>query len=114
MNIHAEDHDNVSFKSLVKYQPQGSAPETLNLTYGALVGQLQDYDLRVFDNDIFRSRYFKDKPLTLDQMVNGSELSRYGEFAKTEANADFFLAGTSVIVDTGKIPTTGNLFVPAL
>jgi len=107
-NVQAEDHDNVSYRRLVKYQPQATAPETLNRTYGALIGQLQAYDLRIIDNDVFRSKYFRDKPLTLDKIVNGAELSRYVGYAKTDSNADFFLAGTSVIIDSGISPTTGR------
>lgn len=107
-NVHAEDHDNVSYKSVVRYQPQSTAPENVNRTYGALVGQLQAYDLRVLDNDMFKSRYFKDAPLTLDKMVSGSELDRYVNFAKTDAKADFFMAGVSVIIDSGVSPTTGQ------
>lgn len=108
MNVQAEDHDDVAYRKLVKYQPQSTAPETMNRTYGALVGQLQSYDLRIIDNDLFRSRYFKDKPLTLDRIVNSAELARYIQLAKSEAKADFFLAGTSVIVDSGVSPTTGQ------
>lgn len=107
-NVHAEDHDNYSFKSVVKYQPQATAPENVNRTYGALMGQLQAYDLRVLDNDMFKSRYFKGQPLTLDKMVNGSELDRYVSFAKTDAKADFFMAGVSIIVDSGVSPATGQ------
>jgi hypothetical protein len=114
LNVQAEDHDNVYYKSLVKFQPQSTAPETLNRTYGALVGELQNYDLRVLDNDVFKSKYFKDSPLTLDRMVNGAELARYVQYAKTDANADFFMAGTSVIVDSGRSPTTDQFVCSGL
>jgi hypothetical protein len=107
-NVQAEQHDDVAYRKLVKYQPQATAPDAMNRTYGALVGQLAAYDLRILDNDVFRSRYFKDKPLTLDRIVNGAELARYVQAAKTDAKADFFLAGTSVIVDSGVSPVTGQ------
>jgi hypothetical protein len=105
-DVQAETHDDLTYRKLVKYQPQSTAPEQLNRTYGALMGQLEAYDLRMIDNDMFRSRYFQNQPLTLDRMSNSGELSRYVEFAKRDARADFFMAGTSVIIDSGISPTT--------
>lgn len=108
-NVASEDHDNVYYKKLVKYQPQNKGPEKVSQTYNALAGQLQDYDLRMIDNDLFRSKYFKDKPITIEQLQNSEELVKYVGFAKKEANADFFMVGTSIIVDSGINPNTGQL-----
>jgi hypothetical protein len=107
-DVQAEVHDDLTYRKLVKYQPQSTAPDSLNRTYGALIGQLQAYDLRILDNDVFRSRYFQNQPMTLDRMTNSAELSRYVEFAKRDARADFFMAGASVIIDSGVSPTTGQ------
>lgn len=107
-NVASEEHDNVSYKKLIKYQPQNSSPEKTSQTYNALMGQLQDYDLKVVDNDMFRSKYFKSKPITIEQMQNSEELSKYVSFAKKDANADFFMVGTSIIIDQGKNSATGE------
>ncbi|MCA0358275.1 MAG: hypothetical protein LCH78_15750 [Proteobacteria bacterium] len=107
-DVQAEVHDDLSYRRLVKYQPRATGPERVSQTYGALMGQLQGYDLRVLDNDVFKSRYFQGQPLTLDRMTNGGELSRYVAYAKTDQGADFFLAGTSVIVDSGISATTNQ------
>ncbi len=108
-DVAAEHHDDQFYMKLVKYQPQGGSPEKTSQAYNAFVGQLQDYDLRVLDNDVFRSKHFKDKPLTLQQLQDGAELARYVEFARGEANADFFMVGTSIIIDAGKNASTGDL-----
>jgi hypothetical protein len=107
-DVAAEQHDNVRYKRLVRYQPQNAGPEKSSQTYAALVGQLQDYDLRVLDNELFRSRHFKDRPLTIEQMQDGAALAEYVRFAKTEGNADFFLVGTSIIIDSGVNANTGE------
>ena len=107
-NVKAEVHDDVNYKHLVVYQPQSKAPESLNRTYAALVGELNDYDIRIKDNDQFRSKYFGKKSITIDQIVNGDELAKYVSFAKSEAQADFLMVGASVIVDSGVNASTGQ------
>ncbi|HVI31038.1 hypothetical protein [Phenylobacterium sp.] len=107
-DVQAEVHDDLSYRKLVKYQPQATAPENLNRTYAALLGQLRGYDLRVLDNDVFRSRYFQNQPLTLEKMTSSGELARYVSYARKDQAADFFMAGTSVIVDSGINAATGQ------
>ena len=82
--------------------------EKTGQVYNAFVGQFQAYDLRILDNSIFRSKYFNNKPLTIEQMSDGGSLARYVACAKVEAEADFFMAGTSNITDQGKNPHTGD------
>jgi hypothetical protein len=108
-SVAASAHDDVHYRKLIRYQPQNAGPEKTSQTYAALMGQLQDYDLRVLDNELFRSQYFKDTPLTLDQLQNGAELAKYVKFARADAAADFFMVGTSVLVDAGKNPNTGDM-----
>lgn len=107
-DLSMEVHDDVRYKKLVRYQPKDTGPEKVSQAYNALMGQLQDYDLRVLDNEVFRSKHFKDAPLTIEQMQNGAALSRYVAFARAEANADFFMVGNSIIIDSGKNPNTGD------
>ena len=113
VDVAAEQHDVQRYRKLVRYQPQGG-PEQTSQTYNALMGQLQDYDLRVLDNDVFKSKYFKETPLTIAAMQNGEALSKYVSFAKSDANADFFMVGNSIILDSGKNPNTGDLECTAL
>jgi hypothetical protein len=104
-----KDRDNHRYQKLIRYQPRSGKPEKTSRAYAALVGQLQEYDLRILDNDVFRSRYFKDQPLTIEQMENGAALSRYVAFARSEARADFLMVGNSIIIDSGKNPNTGDV-----
>jgi hypothetical protein len=107
-NVASEEHDNVSYKKLIKYQPQNVAPEKTSQTYTALMEQLQGYDLKVLDNSLFKSKYFKAKPMTIEQMQNGAELAKYVASAKKDVNADFFMVGTSIIIDRGTNASTGD------
>ncbi|MFL6675672.1 MAG: hypothetical protein ACJ8LG_20550 [Massilia sp.] len=107
-NVAAEDHDNVHYKKLIKYQPQNRGPEKTSLTYNALKGQMQDYDLKVLDNDLFRSKYFKNKPITIEQMQQSEDLAKYVKFARADAKADFFMVGSSIIIDSGRNQSTGE------
>lgn len=106
-DIGAQSNDVEVYRKLVKYQPQGVAPEKTSQTFNAFMGQLQDYDLRVIDNDVFKSRYFAGRPLTIEQLQDGAELARYVAYARTDANADFFMVGTAVVFDGGQNPNTG-------
>jgi hypothetical protein len=107
-NVAAEDHDNVHYKKLIRYQPQNRGPEKTSQTYNALKGQLQDYDLKVLDNDVFRSKYFKNRPITIEQMQQSEELAKYVDFARADAKADFFMVGSSIIIDSGRNDATGD------
>ena len=102
----SEAHDNVSYQHLIKYQPAG-VPEKTSQTYNALVAQLQDYDLRMMDNDAFRSRFFKSQPLTIQALNDSEHLARYVAFANTEAHAELLMVGTTIIIDSGRSATTG-------
>lgn len=104
-----EAHDDVTYKKLVKYQPHGGTPEKTSQAYNAFMGQLQEYDLRVLDNDLFKSRYFKESPLTIEQLQASEQLAKYVSYARTDANADFFMVGNSIVIEAGHNPNTGDL-----
>ncbi len=107
-NVAAEEHDNVHYKKLIRYQPQNRGPEKTSLTYNALKGQMQDYDLKVLDNDLFKSKYFQNKPVTIEQMQQSADLAKYVGFARSDAKADFFMLGSSIIIDSGRSAATGE------
>jgi len=107
-NVSAEDHNNTYFRKLVKYQPQNTGPDKKNYTYNELKGQLGDLDIKVLDNAIFKSKYFGNRAITLDQLENGAELARYVDFARQEATADYLMIGSSVIYDLGVDRNSGQ------
>jgi len=102
----AQQKDVVNFRKLVEYQPQNVGPEKNNYTYTALVREANKYDLNLKDNDVFRSRYFTGKPLTMEEMQNSGELARYVDAAGAE-QADYFMVGNTVIIDNGRDKDTG-------
>lgn len=105
------------FQKIIEYSPKEPKAQNLNYTQPALVSAFNTYDIRAIDNDIFKSKFFKGKPITADKLSNSEELASYVDFAKDTAKTDFFAIGVSYITDdginknTGKNMTTGNVFV---
>lgn len=97
-----------SYKRLVEYQPQQTAPSDRSYTYEAILREAASYDLNILDNALFRSKYFTGKPLTLQELTNGPQLARYVEAARNDLRADYFMAGSTIIYDMGKDPATGQ------
>lgn len=108
-DVNAEQKDVQTFKKLLEYQPRNVGPDKQNYTLQALLRQTARYDLAVRDSDVFRSKYFTGKPLTLEEMTNSSELARFTAAARDE-QSDFFMMGNSIILDNGK-NTASGLFV---
>lgn len=106
--VNAEDHNNTYFRKLVKYQPQNTGPDKKNYTYNELKGQLGDLDIKVLDNSLFKSKYFGNRAITLDQLENSAELAKYVDFARNEATADYLMIGSSVIYDVGVDKNSGQ------
>lgn len=106
----AKFNESTSFRHVVKYQPPSTTPAKVNFTLNAMKAQFQDYDIKVLDNMLLRSKYFGNKPITLDQLENSAELARYVEAAKKDksVNADFIMVGNTIITDDGKNPNTGQ------
>ncbi|HJV64845.1 MAG TPA: hypothetical protein VJ550_03835 [Geomonas sp.] len=102
-----QQKDLVNFRKLVEYQPQNVGPDKNNYTYAAIVREAGKFDLNLIDNDLFRSKYFTGKPLTMDEIQNSSELSRYVAAAR-DNKADYFMVGNTVIIDNGQSATTGG------
>ena len=73
-----------------------------------IVNAFSTYDIRVIDNDIFKSKFFKGQYVTSDKLSNSEVLANYVNYAKTNAKADFFAIGVSYITDNGKNPNTGK------
>lgn len=103
----SEQKDIQMFRHLVEYQPQNVGPDRQNLTLNALTEQTGRYDLAVMDSDLFKSKYFRGKPLTMDEMLNSGALEGFSRAARDE-KADYLLVGNSIIYDNGKSTVTGQ------
>lgn len=103
-HVFDQQKDVVNFRKLVEYQPQNVGPDRNNYTYAALVREASQYDLKLLDNDLFRSKYFTGKPLTMEEMQNSSELARYASYAR-DNKADYFMVGNTIIINNNKNET---------
>lgn len=103
-HVFDQQKDVVNFRKLVEYQPQNVGPDKNNYTYGALVREANQYDLKLLDNDLFRSKYFTGKPLTMEEMQNSGELARYVSYAR-DNKADYFMVGNTIIINNNKNET---------
>lgn len=111
--IFVQKNDVVNFKKLVEYPPMNVGPDKNNYTYTALVREASKFDLNLIDNDLFRSKYFTGKPLTMEEIQNSSELSRYVSAAR-DSKADYFMVGNTVIINNGLRAETGTFLCDGL
>lgn len=106
-DVEAKSHETVSYRKLVEYQDI-SKPSSNTVFLSAFSGNLRDYDLKLMDASITRSKFFGDRKITLAAMTSGSEMSKFSEFAR-KANADFLMIGSSTVIEGEKNPATGQL-----
>ena len=104
----ASDSEHEFFQNIKEYEPQNSSPEKQSLALKELQSAYQKYDIKILDNDRFRSKFFKNEVITIEKMENSKELDRYVKFARDEAHADFFSIGTANLVALGDDPNTGK------
>ncbi|GGY13873.1 hypothetical protein GJV26_18820 [Massilia dura] len=107
-NVAANSHETASYKHLVKYQDT-SKPTNRPMFLGEFAGRLRDYDLRLLDSSNARSQFFGNKPINLALLANGAEMTKFSEFARTKANADFLLMGSSTVVAGDYNSATGAI-----
>ena len=108
-SVNASDSEHAFFENVKEWQPKNtSSPAKESYTLGALGEAFRTYDIRSLSNELFRSKYFGDKIITIEKLENSQDLEKYVKFAKADAKADFFAVGTSVIVDRGLSPGTGR------
>lgn len=101
-------NESLFFQNIKEYDVASPKAENLNFTQPALQEAFVTYDIRALDNDIFKSKYFKGKPISSDKLTNSAELANYVEAARKDAKADFFAIGVSYITDNGKNEHTGK------
>ena len=95
------------FQNIREYAPRNPQAQNINLTRPALASAFGRSDIRTIDEKLFKSKYFKGKPITSDQLQNSEELAKYVKFALTDAKADYFAIGVSYITDRGENESTG-------
>jgi len=103
--IDASENEHEYFEKIKEYQHL-SNPDKNNYAINSLQSAFQSHDIRILDNDLFRSKYFGDKVITIEQLNNSTDLAKYVKFARKDARADFFAIGNSVIIDNGKDKNT--------
>lgn len=106
--VDASSSDHTFFSNIKEYQPRNTGPDKQNYTIKSLQSAYQTYDIRILDNDMFKSKYFGDTPITLEKLENSAELSKYVKASRDDFRADFFSIGSSIIVDRGKNENTGS------
>lgn len=106
-DVEKNSHEKVSFKKLVEYQDT-SKPTANSIFLSSFSGNLRDYDLRLQDSSITRSKFFGDKKITLATLQSSSDMAKFAEFAR-KANSDFLMVGSSTVVSGETNPNTGNL-----
>lgn len=95
------------FQNIKEYAPRNPQAQNINLTRPELVKAFNRSDIKAINEQIFKSKYFKGKPITSDQLQNSEELAKYVKFAQTDAKADYFAIGVSYITDRGVNESTG-------
>ena len=96
-SVNASDSEHAFFQNIKEWQPKNSIPAKENYTVGAMGDVFRTYDIRSLSNDLFRSKYFGHQVITIEKLENSQDLAKYVKFAKTDAKADFFAVGTSVM-----------------
>lgn len=105
--VAAEALNQQTFRKLVEYQPRNVGPDSNNYTLRAVLRETSKYDLAIRDADLFRSKYFRGKPLTMDELLNGGSLAQFAQAARDE-QTDYLMVGNTIILDNGRSATTGQ------
>lgn len=104
-NVSANRHEKESYRKLVEYQDT-SKPTPNSVFLASFSGQLNEYDLRLMDSSITRSKFFGDRKITLSTLSNSAEMATFAEFAR-KSKADFLMVGSSTVVGGDVNPATG-------
>lgn len=104
-NVSAKSHEKESYRKLVEYQDT-SKPTPNSVFLASFSGNLRDYDLRLLDSSITRSKFFGDRKITLSSLSNSAEMATFAEFAR-KSKADFLMVGSSTVVGGEVNPATG-------
>lgn len=95
-DVDQKSYEKESYKKLIEYQ-DASKPTSTSVFLSAFSGNLRDYDLRLLDSSITRSKFFGDVKISLSALQSSSQLAKFSEFAR-KSNSDFLLIGNSTVV----------------
>jgi hypothetical protein len=95
-DVAAKSHEKASYRKLVEYQ-DASKPTSNTVFLSSFSGSLRDYDLRLLDSSITRSKFFGDRKITLATLSSSADMAKFAEFAR-KSNADFLMVGSSTVV----------------
>lgn len=104
-DVEQRSHETASYRRLVEYQDT-SKPTPNSVFLSSFSGNLRDYDLRLQDSSITRSKFFGDRKITLATLTSSAEMAKFAEFAR-KSNSDFLMVGTSTVVEGDVNPATG-------
>lgn len=107
-DVDTRSHVTASYQKLIEYQDT-SKPTSKSIFLSSFGGNLRDYDMRLQDSSNARSQFFGDRAITLSTLQNSAEMSKFSDFARTKANADFLMIGSSTVVGGEKNPATGQI-----
>lgn len=107
--VNAQKNDIQHFVKYVEYQQRSTTADKNNQTLNSIAKAAVNYDLRVMDSDIFRSKYLNGRSMTIQQLTNDAELAKFAAAARNE-RADYLMIGSSYIYDRGRSQAT-NLYV---
>lgn len=107
-DVDAKNHVKASYRKLIEYQ-DSSKPSSKSEFLDSFSGNLRDYDMRLLDSTNVRSNFFGDKAITLSVLENSTDMSKFSEYARTKANADFLMIGNSTVIGGDKNPVTGQI-----
>ncbi len=107
-NVAASSHETASYKKLVKYQDT-SKPTSRPLFLNEFSGKLRDYDLRLLDSSMAKGKFFGDKPINLAMLSDSVQMTKFTEFARSKANADFLMVGSATVISGDFNPSTGDM-----
>ena len=107
-DVDAQAHEKMSYRKLVEYQDT-SKPSSKSVFLSAFSGNLREYDLRLQDASNTRSKFFGDRAISLAVMTNGAEMTKFSEFARTKANADFLMIGNSTVISGDRDESSGQI-----
>jgi len=99
-NIQESSRDTQSYRKLVEYQDT-SKPGANAYFLPTFTENVRNFDLKLLDSAIIRSKFFGDAKITLNALTNGAQMAKFSEFAR-KANADFLMLGSSTVIEGDK------------
>lgn len=105
--VNAQQNDIQHFVKYVEYQQRATAADRNNQTLNSIAKAAVNYDLRVMDSDVFRSKYLNGRAMTIQQLTNDAELAKFVAAARNE-RADYLMMGSSYIYDRGRSKATNQ------